>query len=200
MNKKSKCVIVVCLIAILVITKCVILNETMQMDIVFYDFLKKFIMNDYVTKFMKFITWFGSAGCFITISILLFFLIKDKKISLSICGNLIIIAIFNYSLKTIFKRSRPQFNSISGYSYPSGHSMVSMAFYGYLIYLINKNVKNKYLKISLISFLFLLIILIGLSRIYLGVHYLSDVLVGFLISIIYLIIMIYLINRRWFNA
>ncbi len=200
MNKKSKCVIVVCLIAILVITKCVILNETMQMDIVFYDFLKKFTMNDYVTKFMKFITWFGSAGCFITISILLFFLIKDKKISLSIWGNLIIIAIFNYCLKTIFKRPRPHFNSISGYSYPSGHSMVSMAFYGYLIYLINKNVKNKYLKISLISFLFLLIIFIGLSRIYLGVHYLSDVLVGFLISIIYLIIMIYLINRRWFNA
>ena len=59
MNKKSKCVIVVFLIVILVITKCVILNETMQMDVVFYDFLKKFIMNDYVTKFMKFITWFG---------------------------------------------------------------------------------------------------------------------------------------------
>ena len=168
MNKKIKCLIIVCLIAILVITKCVILNETMQMDLVFNNFLKKFTMNDFVTKFMKFITWFGSAGCFITISILLFFLIKNKKISLSIWGNLIIIALFNYCLKIIFKRPRPLSNSlisISGYSYPSGHSMVSMAFYGYLIYLINKNIKNKYLKISLISFLFLLIILIGLSRI-----------------------------------
>lgn len=56
---------------------------------------------------------------------------------------------------------------------PSGHSMVSMAFYGLLIYLIYKNVKNKYLKVILIVLLSLLIIMIGISRIYLDVHYLS---------------------------
>ena len=66
--------------------------------------------------------------------------------------------------------------------------MVSMAFYGYLIYLIYKFVKNKYIKWSLIILLSILICTIGVSRIYLGVHYTSDVLGGFLISISYLVI------------
>ena len=63
-------------------------------------------------------------------------------------------------------------------------------YYGYLIYLIYCKVNNKFLKYGLIVLLVSLIILIGISRIYLGVHYTSDVLAGFLISIAYLIIYI----------
>ena len=66
--------------------------------------------------------------------------------------------------------------------------MVSAAFYGFLIYLIYKNIKNKYLKWGLITLLSCIVLLIGTSRIYLGVHYTSDVIAGFLISISYLII------------
>ena len=73
--------------------------------------------------------------------------------------------------------------------------MVSMAFYGYLIYLIYRFVKNKYLKWISIVLLSLLICLIGISRIYLGVHYTSDVLGGFLISISYLVIYISASNK-----
>ena len=77
--------------------------------------------------------------------------------------------------------------------------MVSMAFYGFLIYLIYKNVKNRYLKFTLIGLLSCLIVSIGISRIYLGVHYNSDVLAGFLVSISYLILYIGLINKLGFN-
>ena len=66
--------------------------------------------------------------------------------------------------------------------------MVSMAFYGLLIYLIYTNVKNKYLKVILIVLLSLLIVMIGISRIYLCVHYTSDVLAAFLMAISYLIV------------
>lgn len=94
-------------------------------------------------------------------------------------------------LKNTLKRPRPidyRLIEETGYSFPSGHSMASMAFYGLLIYLIYRNVKNKYLKWTLICLLSVLIILIGISRIYLGVHYTSDVLAGFLVSLSYLII------------
>ena len=86
--------------------------------------------------------------------------------------------------------------NVTGYSLPSGHSMVNTAFYGFLIYLVYKNVKNKYAKSSLIALLSVLIIAICISRIYLGVHYLSDVLAGFLIAISYLIIFISILEKR----
>ena len=73
--------------------------------------------------------------------------------------------------------------------------MVSMAFYGNLIYLIYRYIKNKYIKWLLILLLSILICLIGLSRIYLGVHYTSDVLGGFLLSISYLVVYISLIKK-----
>ena len=101
-------------------------------------------------------------------------------------------------LKYILQRPRPtEFRIIeeTGYSFPSGHSMVSLAFYGYLIYLIYKYINNKHLKRTLIIILSVLICIIGVSRIYLGVHYTSDVLGGFLISFAYLIIYIELVNK-----
>jgi len=129
---------------------------------------------------------------------LLVIAIKNKKIGLSIFTNLVIITILNQSLKRILQRPRPTEYRIiqeTGYSFPSGHSMISMAFYGYLIYLIYRYVKNKYIKWISISLLSILICLIGISRIYLGVHYTSDVLGGFLISISYLVIYISAVNK-----
>ena len=124
-------------------------------------------------------------------------LVKNKKVGISVFLNLILASLTNYTLKQIVQRPRPiEYRIIdeSGYSLPSGHSMVSMAFYGYLIYLIYKQIGNKYIKWSLISLLSLLIISIGISRIYLGVHYVSDVIAGFLVAISYLIIYINIIN------
>ena len=103
----------------------------------------------------------------------------------------------NFSLKQIIQRPRPVGHRIineNGYSLPSGHSMVSMAFYGLLIYFIYKNIKNKYIKIVLITLLSILIISIGVSRIYLGVHYTSDVIAGFLVALSYLIIFVHIIK------
>ena len=128
----------------------------------------------------------------------IFITIKNKKIGLSIFSNLVIITVLNQLLKRILQRPRPtEFRIIeeTGYSFPSGHSMVSMAFYGYLIYLIYRYVKNKYVKWISIAFLSVLICSIGVSRIYLGVHYTSDVLGGFLVSISYLILFISTVNK-----
>ena len=137
------------------------------------------------------ITFLGSATGIIILTIILFLIIKNKQQNILLGANLCIITLINQILKYLIMRPRPNIFRIveeSGYSFPSGHSMVSMAFYGYLIYLVYKNMKNKYLKWFLIITLAILIILIGISRIYLGVHYTTDVLGGFLISLSYLIV------------
>ena len=189
----------ICLILFIFLSGKVIEYQIMKQDITFYNILRKYFIKDSITPYMKIITNFGGATCLITITILLLILIKNKKIGLITLTNLVLITILNQMLKIILKRPRPtEFIIINekGYSFPSGHSMISMAFYGLLIYLIYKKIKNKYLKATLIIILLLLILAIGISRIYLGVHYVSDVIGGFLISISYLIVYIKLIKKK----
>lgn len=173
-------------------------KEIMNGDIIGYKIVSRFLISDFTTPIAKFITNFGGAIFLITLTITLFILIRNKKIGLSIFSNLVIITILNQLLKRILQRPRPTEYRIieeTGYSFPSGHSMISMAFYGYLIYLIYKYAKNKYIKWTSIILLSILICSIGISRIYLGVHYTSDVLGGFFISISYLIIYISVVNK-----
>ena len=191
----------ICLIGFFAIAEDVFNKEIMQGDIIGYKLISTFLISDFATPIAKFITNFGGAIFIITLMITLFILIKDKKIGLSIFLNLVIATTLNQLLKRILQRPRQTEYRIieeTGYSFPSGHSMVSMAFYGYLIYLIYKYVENKYIKWTLIVLLSILICSIGISRIYLGVHYTSDVLGGFLASISYLVIYISAVNKFLF--
>ena len=188
----------ICLIGFLALAEEVFHQEIMNGDIVGYDIVSKLFKFNVSTPIAKFMTNFGGAIFVISLTTILFFVIKDKKIGISIITNLGIVTILNQIIKFIMQRPRPtEFRIIeeTGYSFPSGHSMVSLAFYGYLIYLIYKYVNNKHLKRTLIIILSVLICIIGVSRIYLGVHYTSDVLGGFLISFAYLIIYIELVNK-----
>ena len=191
-------ILFICLIGFLALAEDVFHKEIMKGDIIGYKIISTFLISDFTTPIAKFITNFGGAIFLIILTITLFILIKIKKIGLSIILNLIVITGLNQILKYILQRPRPtEYRLIeeTGFSFPSGHSMVSMAFYGYLIYLIYKYVKNKYLKWISIVLLSILICSIGISRIYLGVHYTSDVLGGFLISLSYLIVYTLIVNR-----
>lgn len=168
------------------------MNIINVIDETVYGLITKFMSNG-ITNVMLFISHLGSAITLIVLAIAFILLMKDRINSKFITINLILVFFLNRILKWAIARPRPEVLKIiqeTGYSFPSGHSMVSTGFYGFLIYLIYKNVKNKYLRYSLMSILFILIILIGISRVYLGVHYTSDVLGGFLISIAYLILYI----------
>ena len=191
-------ILFICLIGFLAIAEDVFNKEIMNGDIIGYKIISTFLISDFATPIAKFITNFGGAIFLITLTIVLLVLIKNKKIGISIFSNLVIVTILNQLLKAILQRPRPTEYRIveeTGYSFPSGHSMVSMAFYGYLIYLIYKYVKNKYIKWISIVLLSILVCSIGISRIYLGVHYTSDVLGGFLISMSYLVIYISAVNK-----
>ena len=194
----------ICIIGFLMFAEDVFTKEIMLVDIIGYDFVSKYIISDSLTPIVKFITNLGGTIflIFLTILLLIIFLFKfkNKKIGFAIVINIINSALLNMILKNILQRPRPEefrIISVTGYSFPSGHSMNSMAFYGFLIYLIYIKIENKYIKWALISILSVLIILVGISRIYLGVHYTSDVLAGFLISIVYLILYINIINQKF---
>lgn len=163
-------------------------NEIHQFDSQIYKAVSYFI-SDGFTHVVKVITNIGSASAILTATTVIFILIKNKKISIAIVSNLVIITALNQLLKRIIARPRPmEYRLIdeTGYSFPSGHSMVSMAFYGFLIYLAYRKIKNPYIKTIVCVMLSIIIICIGLSRIYLGVHYPSDVIAGFCISLSYL--------------
>lgn len=158
------------------------------------------LMSANTTAIMIFISYLGSAVTLITLTIAFILLLKNKRDSKYIAINLAAVFLINRILKIVIARPRPEVLRLvleDGYSFPSGHSMVSMGFYGFLIYLIHINIKNKRIKYPLILFLSLLIISIGISRIYLGVHYFTDVIGGFIIGFVYLIIFIkYLYNKK----
>ena len=195
-------ILLVCLIGFLKLAEDVFSKEILQADIVGYKLISSLLISDFATPIAKFITNFGGAIVLIGTTIILVISIRNRRIGLSIIANLGIITGLNLLLKQIVQRPRPTEYRIineTGYSFPSGHSMVSMAFYGFLIYLIYKYVKNQYLKIGLITFLSILIISIGISRIYLGVHYTSDVMAGFCISVSYLVLYVSSVSN-WIKA
>ncbi len=191
--KNNKFIIMfICIVFFLAILEDVLDQEIKNFDILGYNVISKSI-SEYVTPMAKVITKFGNAESLILITIILFLVIKNKRIKWAIPVNIVCSAILNFTLKNIIQRPRPieyRIIDMNGYSFPSGHSMVSMAFYGLLIYLIYKNIKNKYIKVISILLLSTLIFLIGVSRIYLGVHYTSDVIGGFLLAISYLVLYI----------
>ena len=157
-----------------------------------YSLVKPLISND-MTNIMQFITFFSDPIWCILLSCLMILFVKNKKISKAFLLNLILVFLLNYVLKILFSRNRPaDINLIveTGFSFPSGHAMMSLGIYGFLIYLLLLSDKNKISKIIGTASLVLLIFLIGISRIYLGVHYATDVIAGFIISASYLLLFI----------
>jgi len=189
---------IICLLSLiifLILCYLVKTNNEIIIDSVVYNFISKLINNN-LTYIVKFVTFLGSAFFVITTTLLALIILKNKKIGLFMALDLILITIFQHILKPIFERVRPNILQLveeTSYSFPSGHSLTAMAFYGFIIYLIYKsNLKYKKLYIILLG---VLILFIGLSRVYLGVHFITDVLGGFTFSLFYLIIFIDVVKK-----
>ncbi|SMQ86857.1 undecaprenyl-diphosphatase [Bacillus sp. OV166] len=143
----------------------------------------------FLTKVMKFFTFIGSSLVVIILSLLLmFFLYKvlHHRLELILFISAIIgSAVLNQILKQIFHRVRPNFHrliDIGGYSYPSGHAMNAFTVYVIISFLLWRHIDKKWGRSLLIFFSVIMILAIGISRIYLGVHYPSDIIAEYLAS------------------
>ena len=188
------------LIALAIIINSIFGVENTDFDMGVFDRIRPFV-NDSNTRVMQFITFFATGEFLVpaNIALALFFLLKKHrwyslKIPVVSLGSFIVM----WSAKQLFSRARPDdpvFRTAMGFSFPSGHAMSAMTFYGLLIYLVWKNVDSVILKWILTFLLIIFIHLIGFSRIYLRVHYASDVMAGFSLGLIWLVLSLLTMHR-----
>lgn len=129
----------------------------------------------------------------------LFFFTKKKFSQLAIIVlSMLGCGVISFVIKEIVQRARPLDGLIveHGFSFPSGHAFIGVCFWAVLFYLFSTLVSNRILKIALITVGIVLAILIGFSRVYIGVHWPSDVVASYLLSTVYVLIVIWLVNNK----
>ena len=205
-NKISFLILSISLVVVLLFSIFVVIYDNLIIDTMVYEFLINNFSSSFFDKLMINITKLGNTNfVMLLVGILfIFFLIifKNKLFSIVFIFSVSGVAFINQLLKFTIKRIRPNINrmiEIGGYSFPSGHAMVSVVLYGLIAYISYKYIKVKWVKwITVFSYL-LLIFLICISRIYLGVHYFSDVIVGVFASLIFLVIIINFLEKKLFS-
>jgi undecaprenyl-diphosphatase len=149
-----------------------------------FVWLVRYYASPAVDQVMTFISAMGfSNGYLIVVSgvflLLLYYRHRWEVAALALClgGG----TALNLLLKSAFQRSRPELQIVTetGYSFPSGHAMVSLCFYGMVAFLIMRNLAVWRLRLAVMTVAVLLNVAIGISRIYLGVHYATDVVAGY---------------------
>lgn len=199
---KKECLwILVLLAAFLVLTYFVVTSKTSKIDEDAFNLLIKLKCKP-VTGILYVITKIGSSlGVAIVLLISLIPFIKTKKLSdfKYVLINTMLGVLLMKGIKEIVRRTRPSWKWIrqGGYSYPSGHTISAVLLYGTLLLIVNKNVHGK-LRKPLIVFLSIMMFLIPISRIYFGVHYLTDVLASTILGIIILIITNIIMDKEYY--
>lgn len=185
------------------ITDEIVLEKETQFDETIFLIFKDFIVHQKLNSFVQTITDLSSPSLikylFPIIAVALFlFKLKRQAVFFFISGSggLLLLLVF----KRLFERARPPYPLLGpevGFSFPSGHATFSFIFYGAIAYLFWISKLPKYLRFMMIILLLLLSFSIGISRIYLRVHFPSDVVAGFALGYSWLFLILF-IFRKWF--
>lgn len=189
------------LIVFITISRYIFILNNESLDHAIFSLLES-IVSDRNNAIMLFFTFLGTHMFLIPANLLLLiyflFIRKHRWYSIKIPTIALSSVALMFSLKNIFGRLRPEIpllKEAGGLSFPSGHAFMSVTFYGLLIYIVWHTIKNKWLRIILCFFLLALILIIGFTRIYLRVHYPSDVLAGFATGFLWLVISIFTLRK-----
>jgi membrane-associated phospholipid phosphatase len=186
---------------LIVVIRRIFFEKNYLFDQKAFDFLQSYV-SDANTSIIEFFTIFGSHKFLVPAYLLLFiyfyFIRKNKWYFIKFASIAISNLLLMFGLKYLFNRPRPLIpllKEVPGLSFPSGHAFMSLTFFGLLIYIVYRDVKNKWIKWGLIVLLLLIIFMVGLTRVYLRVHYVSDVLAGFSFGFLSLVIMLALLHQ-----
>lgn len=190
-----------CLLVFFFLAREILQNQELNFDMQAFAFADS-LGNPAFDSFMKSITFFASrdfiAGASLMLIFYFLFIRRHRWYSIKVPVIALGSISLNLILKFLFDRERPIIPHLVksyGLSFPSGHAMISASFYGLLIYLVWVNVRNPFSRWVLVVGLSLFIFLIGFSRIYLHVHFASDVLAGFAAGLSWVIIGIYALKK-----
>lgn len=188
-------------IIILIVLFTIIKNSQMYNKILLFDYkiiaFRNKIMTEHLTLLFKNLTFFGDYYIPIVIIVCIFIFNKNKYHFYVNCVNYVTAILLSGVTKLIVNRPRPPFNLIpypDSYSFPSGHTLTAIVFYTFLCYIATKNRKTRFVLLPLII---IIILSISLSRIYLGVHYLSDVIGAVMLAIPLLLMNINIYNKHF---
>lgn len=177
-------------------------------DMGIFERLNKWV-SPALSRWMVAITFLGKHQFLIPANLLLifYFLLIERQnwFSIRVAAISLSSLVLMFALKALFRRKRPLsplLKAARGLSFPSGHAIMSVAFFGMLIYIIAHTPMRAFVQYAGIVLLIILILLIGFSRVYLRVHYASDVLAGFIIGLIWLFISLEVLAQieHWFLA
>jgi len=169
-------------------------------DMLIFEKIKP-VINTRNNKIMLFITFLGKHQFLIPANLILIFyfvvVTKQNWFSIRVITIAISSLVLMLLLKQLFQRKRPLsplLKAAKGLSFPSGHAITAVTFYGLLIYILQHTITSDWLRIFFTGLLIVLILLIGFSRVYLRVHYASDVTAGFIIGSLWLIISLFVLK------
>jgi membrane-associated phospholipid phosphatase len=155
------------------------------------------------TDFFERVTWLGNLPVLLAATVVAAAVLARKRETLEL--RLLLLAavgaeILTVGLKLGFQRERPFYADPlareSTYSFPSGHATVSLAVYGTLAFIIARHLSNARLRVAVLAAAAVLVLLIGFSRLYLGVHFLTDVIAGFALGLAWVTLCVLLLHLR----
>ena len=186
---KRMTIVVVALLVLFAIVEDLFTGEVLKIDVVAYRTIVEGMRADWLTPYMEQFSSLASPVVLFVMCLVITAFAPGKQPGRCALLNLALTLVLNVLLKNLIQRPRPEGLRLiaeTGYSFPSGHSMVSMAFYGLMLWMVWHYEKDKVLRFVLCALFALTILMVGVSRIYLGVHYASDVVAGFAVSLLWL--------------
>ena len=182
-------ILAACAIVFVALLEDALEGDLSRIDSAAYALIVERLRADWLTPIMEAVSALATPVSLIVLLLVIVAFAPGNRPGACAAANLVLVFLLNQALKFAIQRPRPdgfQLAAEQGFSFPSGHSMVAMAFFGLVVWMVWRYEPDRATRIGCSVAFGAIIVLVGVSRIYLGVHYASDVVAGFCVSLAWL--------------